>query len=207
VKATSASILFGLTVFLAVGCHHYWGNADRFQAKLRCGMTAQQIRELAREYGSEEFRESGQLWSDAPTHYVRENSTSFMFWLQNDKLHWFSQGRYFGITGLRVSLRTNVCTHERTGYPMIHVNAPAGLRGGSIYLDGAEFGELSAGKRRVASASIGVPILKFGSHELRLVKRGFEPIVRRFTYAPEKFWPEVKDLVFDIKPTELRGAG
>ena len=171
-------------------------------------MTADEISRLAVRHGAPVLHQNEQreYWRDAPSHYLREGSTSFVFWLNEAGLEWFRQQRDFSIKGLRVSLRRNLCTGEHTGYPRIRVYAPPELRGATLELDGTNLGGFSTGEGP-AFASIGVPILGFGNHELRIVKHGFEPLLRRFTYAPQNFWPEVEDLVFEIQLSELRRAG
>lgn len=188
------------------GCHRYWDEADALRRELRCGLTPSDVQTLAVEHkpaGLLETIPSGH----EPTHMVREDSTSFSFWFVDGRLQWFSEGRYFGTTGLRNSLRVNLCTGEKTGSPMIRVDGPAEWKGGEIYLDGRRLSRLSTGDRNVtASAAIGVPIMTFGQHELRIVRPGVAPVVRRFVYAPSTFWPE-EAIAFQVDAGELRGGG
>lgn len=196
-----------LVAFLA-GCHRYWAAADDFRRQLRCGMNEEEIRKLARDLGATEVFGATTLSPDLPSHVVRQGSTRFDLWLSDSTgLTWFQQGRYYGVTGLRVSIRRNLCTGEQTGYPMFEFRAPAQLKGATIYLDGNRFGQLSTGEGSIASAGIGAPVLTFGVHEVRIEKPGYRPITRQITYSPKQFWPEIETVLVEITAVEVRTAG
>jgi hypothetical protein len=190
------------TLFLG-SCHQYWRNADRFQSELKCGQSAEQIIALASKHGAEKhWMRTDDIREGAPRLYVRDGSTVFSFWLSDEKLEAFRQGKYYGISGVRTSLRMNLCTGERTGHPMLYVTAPEELKGASLALDGKAFARLSTGDGPADLAS-GVRELHLGQHEIEITKDGFSPIRRQFTYTSKGFWPP-REIRITIEPGEVR---
>lgn len=193
-----------LAALLLGSCYRYWRNADRFQSELKCGQSADQILALASKYGAERHWTPTDHYLEGDPHlYVRQHSTVFHFWLSDDKLEAFRQNKYHGTTSLRPSLRVNLCTGEKTGYPMLDVMAPEELKSAALSLNGKPLHQLSTGEG-LAHASIGLPMLPFGQHEIEIEKSGFAPIRRQFIYAPKDFWPEPEEIQFTIEPDEVK---
>jgi hypothetical protein len=188
------------------GCHTHWRNADRFQADLKCNQSLSEVADLARKNGAADITAVRERYRFSPTHILREKSTAFDFWFNDKGLESFRQGKYYGITGLKLSVTLNLCTGKRTGFPMLRVDAPQSLKGASVFLDGSKLGGLSTGEGDTG-ASIGIPVLEFGEHELRVTKDGFVPVTRRFTYEPKNFWPEQESIHIVVSADEARPAG
>lgn len=182
-------------------CHMYWRNASRFQAELKCGQPADQVLALASKYGAKDhWKPTERSREDTPHLRVRRRSTFFHFWLSDDKLEAFRQSKFYGITGVRQSVRVNLCTGERTGSLRLYLMAPAELEGAAVALDGEYLGQMS----KNAHLAIGTGMLHFGQHEIEIEKGGFSPILRQFTYTPKDFWPEPQAIHFTIEPGEVQ---
>ena len=105
------ALTLSIAVPLIVTCRGIseWQQAPAFRSELRCGLTPSQVSEIARRHGSSSFKAVGsdQHWA---THALREGGTVFWFRFADGALATVQEGKYFGVTGLRLSVREELCT-------------------------------------------------------------------------------------------------
>ena len=195
-----ACLLFAImALFVTCAKARRWRSAEEFRSGLRCGMTVEEVNALAQRHGSSSFREV-----DAPTagvnHALNEGSTVFWFAFDQGALRTVQEGMYFGVTGLKTSIRENLCTGEQTADVTLKVSAPDELAGASLAIDGRQALGLSFGPE--VQANIGS--LPSGSHEVRIEKPGYQPIVKRYNYTPREYWPEDNSIHIAISPADLK---
>lgn len=125
-----------------------------------------------------------------------------MFWFEfGDRgLATVQEGKYFGVTGLRLSVREQLCTGVRTADVTVRVTAPSELAGARMLIDGTQRLGLSNGPQVQATVG-GLPS---GTHVIRIEKDGYDPIVKSYTYEPKEYWPEANVIEVNITPGEVR---
>lgn len=193
---TLSSLAF---VFSTCGEVRRWRSAEEFRQELRCGMTVQQVTAIAQRFGSSSFRGIEQHMNGA-THALNEGSTVFWLTFDRDVLNSIQEGMYHGVTGLKTSIRENLCTREKTADVMLRVTAPSELAGASLTIDGQKRLGLSLGPE--VQANIGS--LPSGTHEIRIEKPGYRPIVKSYSYRPSKYWPEDNHLQINIQSSDIQ---
>ncbi len=186
-------------IFSTCGEIRRWRSAEEFRTELRCGMTVQQVEALAEKYGTSSFRAVEQR-ATGVNHAINEGSTVFWFAFDGGALGKVQEGMYFGITGLKTSIREDLCTGEKTADVTLEVTAPTELARASLSIDGREALGLSSGPE--VQANIGS--LPSGTHEVRIEKPGYQPIVKRYSYTPREYWPDDSKVQIVIRASELK---
>jgi hypothetical protein len=194
---------FVIVPVLLAGCHRHWSDADEFREALQCGMEAPAVETLARQHGANEFQASGRYPGD-PTHYAKKGSSVVDLWFEAGHLVSVRQAEYFGVTGVKTSVRLDICTGMVSGYPTLRITAPAELKNAHVSLNGSPLSQLSGGENPQATLNTGT-MVGLGDHTLMIEKEGWQPIVRTFRYHPTDFWPE-QDLVVNISPAEVQSV-
>jgi hypothetical protein len=189
-------------VLLLLGCRREWRHAERFRSSLACGLQAEAVLAKAQELGASEWASlPGDGVADAPFTLV-VSATTFDLWFGDGGLERYRQGRYHGLTGFRSSLRVNVCTGEVVAEPMLCIEAPSSLRGGTVLLDGELFGQLSSGPGERVGAC-GAVTLAEGRHVVTVSTEAHEPVRRELAYSTAAFWPQ-QEVLLEIAASEVR---
>jgi hypothetical protein len=165
-------------------------------------MTPEDVGAVARQHGSDSFKAfgNGRHWA---THGLREGGTVFWLKFEQGRLTTVQEGKYFGVTGLRVSVREQLCTGVTTADVTVRVTAPSELAGASMAVDGVARLGLSHGPQVQATVG-GLPS---GKHVLRIEKPGFEPILKEYNYVPTEYWPKNDEIDIEITEQDLRRTG
>lgn len=195
-----AVVLLGVAV---LSCYRDWPEAGDFQEQLRCGMSLDELNQLAERFDVKLFGLHSTRDGKGADCYLRNGGETFEFWFSGPSLEWFRRGRMFGFRDFRQSLRVSLCTQERTGHLVIHVSAPSELDDAAVVVDGRVQGTIWGALGSKATRSFALPLLSIGAHEIRIEKEGFEPIVREFEYRPEGFWPKATTIDLVVKDSEL----
>src|SRR3954465_9027559 len=107
-----------VSLIVSAACQLRWRSADDFRASLKCGMSADEVGILARKHGCSTFR-TIESTHDGGDHALNKGSTVFWFWFSSGRLVSYQEGRYFGTTGLRMSVRQNLCTGQMAASVML----------------------------------------------------------------------------------------
>ena len=179
--ARSQALAASLAFFCLAGCDWFqWRKADEFQETLRCGMTPEQVGELAAEMSVDSFRPIPEPHRYT-THVLNEGATFFEFYFGADGLETVRQGASVGLTtGTAYDPRVNLCTGEVSDDLALTLQGSAALAGGAIFVDGEPYGHLP----RVPDYRLTIG-LATGPHEIRIEKDGYEPIVIPVDYPIE----------------------
>ncbi len=145
-----------------------WVNA--VVSQLYCGQSLGEVQLL-----TERRIENTTTQPDFGSFVVSSKFATIWFDFQSSKLVSVTTGRIDGLASIRTSPKTNLCTGELTFWVSLGWIVP--LEGADVYLDG-DLVEANASAGVVFSFST-------GRHELRVVKEGFEPIVKIFHFGPE----------------------
>jgi len=115
------------------------------------------------------------------THAVWRKSHGVMLTLVDGALESYVVCKRRFMVNVDLSARRNVCTGQESF--LLHFNLPAELSGADWYVDGSpvEFVE-----------PMEVPV---GTHELRIEKRGYEPIVKQLRFDPGGPGRKLLDLI------------
>ena len=195
------AVLFAATHF---GCRQPrgWHEAEEFRRALRCGMSPAAVAELSRTHGGTPLQRSvtEDHWS---THWMRNGGTVFWFTFPGGGLQMVQERRYHGMTGLRKSVRTDVCSNETFSEVSLLITAPVELAGGAVFVDGARRLGLSHGPD-VRALIGGLPS---GSHEVRIEKGGYKPVLAWYEYRSNEYWPPERPLHLRITRAAIQPLG
>jgi hypothetical protein len=99
-----------LLLGLLAACRAEWPAAERFRASLRCGLSPAEIGELARRQGATDVGCPAPPAYEPNECYVHEGSTFFSFRFEASRLVGVTRGRFHGLTGLKLSPETGLCS-------------------------------------------------------------------------------------------------
>ena len=163
--------------FIGTSCAEpRWDRAEAFRKELRCGLTTAEVREVATKYGAD----VQEIPADARfgDHALRHGSTAFWFSFSEGGLATVKQGHYYGLSGLDVGPRENLCSGQKVGTLTLTITGPAEFAGAQMMLDGRKSARLSLGSRPEINI-----VIEHGSHHFRFEKPGYEPIERRVNHS------------------------
>jgi hypothetical protein len=104
------ALLFLVVVFM--GCEKEWDQAAAFREQLRCGMTPDDVGDLARRLGAEDVGCPTPPAYGRAFCFVGHGKTTFALRFYDDKLIMAIRGRRFGLKGLTHSPEEMVCSDE-----------------------------------------------------------------------------------------------
>lgn len=142
-----------------------WG--DKYVSQLRCGMSVAEAQDLAgRQVQATSYK------TDLGTHRVDGKGHDLWLTFRDDRLMSVISGEINGLTSVRLSPKLNLCSGELTFFLSLEWIVP--LQGADVFLDGKMVEE---------NASSGLTLeVSSGDHELRVVKEGYEPIVKQLRF-------------------------
>ncbi len=188
---SQASWATGLTLLVFLSCTGSlapWpGWARQFAAELECGMSLEEIRELADEE-IQTLEAGAHPWLGR--YYVRKrNADVWLRFNEQSRLQWVTLSRMDGwkVMATRQSPQRNLCTGELTY--QIRLDWTVELEGAAVFLDDQEV-QPDRGKITVSA----------GQHDVRIEKAGYEPIVRHLNLGPE----DRGDQSLDLRQVELQ---
>jgi hypothetical protein len=166
--------IFAALAVCAVSCSgpHRWPQRESFYREARCGLSVDSTRTLAE-------RSGGSDWlCRMPTDRLTEcnfevGRTRVLLEFDDGKLQSVEDGDYFGITGMAMRPRLNVCSGERSRDMYITPRDKSWI-GATISVDGQPVGKITAGH----TETVYVPI---GLHILQIKKAGRTAIRREIT--------------------------
>lgn len=153
------------TVLLVLSCNFItgesWERADEFVAQLRCGLSLQEVVELAEQYRSIKVLEHDEPgWAN---HLVRRKNTTISLFVGREGLELVSRSDVTGMQRVRVTPRRNLCTGEAT--IELSIIAPKSFEGAGVFLDGDKLGAIPPS----LLTTIRVPL---GEHEVGVQSPG-----------------------------------
>lgn len=156
--------------------------------QLQCGMSLTDVQRV-----TEHEIKPTTSQPDLGTHRVDGKWADVWLNFQEGRLVHVTAGTIDGLTSLRLSPKRNLCTGGLTFF--LRLEWVEQLQGADIYLDGKGMEE---------NASSGLIFeLSAGSHELRVVKEGYESIVKRLYFGPE----DPGEYHLDLTSSDLRPGG
>lgn len=181
-----ASIVLLILASSATGCGAWPTWARELSGKLKCGMTLEEVSDLAAEQGFE-LKSPLDPWL-GQKNVRKDHSALWLRFNEESHLEWVTLSKMDGwrIMATRLSPRRNLCTGELTY--QVRLDWTVELEGAAVYLDGQEV-QPEAGKITVSA----------GQHEVRIEKPGYEPIVRHLDLGPE----DRGDQRIDLRNVEL----
>lgn len=170
VKARSILLLSVVLLFSCTATNRWPGWASNLAGQLECGMSLEQIQAKS----NRRIIEAGRPWG---THFINKGHTDLWLDLSQDRLEAIQLIRIDGwrFMSTRSSPRKNLCTHQLSFF--LRITWSSALYGATLYLDDRQLepSERDGTLLQVSS----------GSHEIRIEKAGYEPIIRRFELGPE----------------------
>lgn len=186
-----------LCLLLTVSCY----GLDRdpawvkdFVSKLECGMTLTEIQGLT---DREVKPAQSQTSLDLGTHLVNSKWAEVWLDLEGGQLTSVTSGRIDGLTSIRLTPKKNICSGKLTFILSLEWIEP--LQGADVYWDGHLV-------EADASSGLIFPV-SAGAHELRVVKEGYEPIVKHLRF--EVTDPGRRDVTLtsqDLRPANQAGS-
>jgi len=159
--STSGALLLCLLSCASRGDWPQW--TDDVVALLRCGMTIEELEALA----DMEIRPTipTTYFRDTyVTHAIYKDHVSVKLHFEDDKLRGFARWRPWGLMGVYISPKVNLCTGELTF--LLSLSAGDEFADATVYLDGAKI------KDPWESFTV-----SGGQHELRIERKDHEPII------------------------------
>jgi hypothetical protein len=150
-------------------------------------MTATKVDEAAKQVGFPPLRR-GERQGE---YFIRKGSMIIVLGFEGDRLLTFQERKAYGLEGLKLFPRENLCSHEMTGFATLKIRAPAALAGAAIWLDGNRELDLPPAERSSSEVRRSVGSVPSGRHELKIQKGGFQPVVRRFETSVDQEDAEV----------------
>ncbi|HWM94595.1 MAG TPA: PEGA domain-containing protein [Thermoanaerobaculia bacterium] len=161
--------------------------AEDFVSRLECGMSLAQVQGL----------------TDSPVQPTNTQARLGGYWvdskwadvwldLRDGRLVSVTSGRIDGLTHVRLSPKKDLCTGALTFF--VSLAWVERLQGADVYLDG---------KKIEGNASSGLIFeVSSGDHELRVVKEGYEPVVKRLHLdAEDQGRQDILIASTDVRPT------
>lgn len=174
----------------ATGCGAWPTWARELSGQLECGMTPEEVSDLAAEQGFE-LRSPLDPWL-GQKNVRKDHSALWLRFNEDSRLEWITLSTMDGwrIMATRLSPRRNLCTGELTY--RVRLLWTVGLEGAAVYLDGEE-----------VQPESGYLSVTAGEHELRIEKAGYEPIIRHLQLGPEDRGDQRLDLTqVELEPTD-----
>ena len=169
---------FLLLLLWTTGCR--WAGVNSLAQQLRCGLSVEEVRRLAEGSGAKSFR-AIERPNQYVTHVLDKGMTFIEFSFDPSGLKTFRVGHSRPFTTTTTyEARVNLCTGERTGYVSLTVKVPKEYGGGTIYVDGREYGFV--GGPPGYQFNIAVP---WGEHRLSVVKTGQPELLTTVSYPSE----------------------
>lgn len=170
----------------ATGCGSWPIWARELSGKLECGMTLEEVENLAAEQGHD-LRSPSDPWL-GQQNVRKDHSALWLRFNQQDRLEWVTLSKMDGwrIMATRLSPRRNLCTGELTY--QVRLDWTVELEGATVSLDGKE-----------VQPDAGIITVSAGEHEVRIEKADYDPIIRHLDLGPE----DRGDQSLDLRKVEL----
>ncbi|MES9833579.1 MAG: hypothetical protein ABW139_15190 [Candidatus Thiodiazotropha sp. DIVDIV] len=177
-----------------------WSEAESFRTKLSCGQSIKDISEIALKFGVTKINNPKHQYAS-----FEKSGTTFQFYFNDFGLESFQEMRFSGscLTCLDASVRSYLCKDKKTGYPMLHIEAPPELFGATIYLNANKLGQLCNKCGPKATLNIGIHELNFGIHTLTFKKEGYILLKDNFEYLPKSYWPKQQSIFVKVDAGQL----
>jgi hypothetical protein len=175
-------LLFSTSCF---GREEAW--VEKLVPQLQCGMSLPDVQNLT----AHTIKPSAM--PELGTHQVDGKRSDLWLGFRNGGLVSVISGTIDGLTSIRLSPKRNLCTRELTFFLSIEWVVP--LQGADVFLDGKVVEENTSSGLILEVSS--------GDHELRVVKEGYEPIVKHLRF--EAVDPGRRDVTLtsqDLHPTK-----
>jgi hypothetical protein len=176
-EAVTMKRIFGISLMcIALSCSgaREWRERETFYSKARCDLSINEARALA-----DHLNESG--WSCGSPKPQRDvcnfnvGSTRVMLEFADGRLQSVEDGEHYGITGMAMRPKVDVCTGARSRQLGLVPN-DAGWVGATVSVDGQPIGSVTTSNWQ----GLYVPV---GRHTLRIEKPGREALVREITMS------------------------
>lgn len=138
--------------------------------RLECGMSPSEVTDLT-EHDLVPIRAKAEFG----THRIDGRLADVWLSFEQGELVAVTSGYVDGVTSIRRTPQRNLCTGELTF--IVTISWVQKLQGATVYWDGDKV-------RENGSSGLSFPA-SGGSHELRVVQEGYEPITRHLTFTPE----------------------
>lgn len=164
-----------LAALLLSGCR---AHLDELTERLRCGMSVEDVRSLARNAGAAGLIEDSRVPVLYGTHQTSRGRARVYFGFEHGRLIWFRNGERRGLTGLVTGLKHDLCTGRRFG--SLILSARPRWAGAAVLVDGQRIADLPPGPN--VFLEIDVPA---GKHKLSIARQGFEPFTQEIAFDGE----------------------